>query len=151
MRSIGSRSLVLFFLFVFVGCATPPKLHTFEDSAVFSAPYDDVWSAVIETFADLNLPIDNMEKASGLITTDWISFTGTGKDYCDCGGAGISTVLSTEGRFNVFVRDEESSVRVKVNTTYRETRVFGDARSTVDCTSTGGLEARIHAEVGAKL
>jgi len=56
-----------------------------QKSFLIEAPFDKIWEAIIETFAELQLPIQNMEKASGLITTDWIDFKGqTNEDYCDC-------------------------------------------------------------------
>jgi len=108
--------------------------------------YDLVWTALIETFADLNLPIDNMEKDSGLITTDWIDFTGqTNEEYCDCGGLGINTEVERTGKFNVFVKKvTENSCEIKVNCIFERITRFGDSFPYKrKCLSNGNLEAEI--------
>lgn len=101
--------------------------------------------------AELNLPIDAMEKDSGLIATDWINFQGT-NEYCDCGSLGMYSETSRQGKFNVFVKDEANgSVRVKVNTIYRQTWSWGNMSGTKDCVSTGALESKIHDGVKQRL
>lgn len=69
MKKLLSLGLVLFLF----GCGTAPAPRQIQNSFPLPYPFEATWQAVIETFADLNLPILNMEKASGLITTDWIS------------------------------------------------------------------------------
>ena len=54
------------------GCASAPKTFNFNPVATIDAEYDDVWSAVVEYFAVSNLPIDTIEKDSGLIVTSWL-------------------------------------------------------------------------------
>lgn len=137
-----------------VGCATMPKPRLIDDTVSLSAPYDQVWEGVIETLAELNMPIDNMEKASGPVTIDWMSLVGTGnKEYCDCGGIGIASEKSREGKFNIFVKTDKASggTTVKGNAMYRQVRSFLDASSAVDCVSTGILEAKLHEKVKEKL
>ena len=88
-------------LMLVVGCATAPGKYSVVKDFPHSADYDKVWSAVIDTFAELNLPIANLEKASGLITTDWGEVPG---EFCDCGKPGLAQQSAPEGKFNVFVR-----------------------------------------------
>jgi hypothetical protein len=53
----------------------------------------------------------------------------------------------------VFVKEEgNGSVRVKVNTIYRQTRASNlTMPTTIDCVSTGSLESKIHIAVKEKL
>lgn len=150
---LGILFCIMTLVFSAAGCATAPKPRTVEKSFTYDNGYDAVWSAVVSVFAELNLPIANMEKDSGLITTDWIGFDGTkNDDYCDCGGAGITVEVSRKGRFNVFVKSlADGATSLQVNTTYQAVRTFGDAASTIQCYSTGSLEAKISDMVTDKL
>ncbi len=152
MRSIKASPLLM--LLVAVGCATAPKPRLIDDTAALSVPYDQVWTGVVETLAELSMPIDNMEKASGLVTTDWMNYRGTtNKEYCDCGGLGLTSERSREGKFNIFVKTDPATggTTVKVNTMFRQLRSFGDVSSTVDCVSTGTLESELLQKVRQKL
>lgn len=129
-----------------ISCATAPPPREIVSSFPIEKPYDSAWIAVVETFADLQLPIQNMEKDSGLITTDWIDFTGqTNEEYCDCGGLGINKEVERKGRFNVFVKKvNEDSCEIKVNCMFEQVIRFGEyAPSRRKCVSTGNLEAEM--------
>jgi len=130
--------------------ASAPKSHTFEKSMRTDGTFDQTWSAVIEVFADRNWAIQNMEKDSGLITTDWMSL-GSDSSFADCGGSGIASVAKREIRFNVLVREEESGARITVNATFRELRTFDNQVAYVDCTSTGNVEQLVHELVETSL
>jgi len=141
------------------GCATAPAPRQIVKAFTIEAPFDDVWVAVIDSFADMNLPIVNMEKDSGLITSDWIGYPRgkAGNVYCDCGGLGIWMELEREGRFNVFVRKiTENSCDLKVNCLYRQTiqpatAKGSDSIKVRNCVSTGKLEAEMFEIVESKL
>lgn len=137
----------------FFACASAPKARMIENSFSIESDYDSTWSAVIETFAELQLPIDNMEKDSGLITTDWIEFTGqTNEGYCDCGGLGINIEVNRLGKFNIFVRKTtEDSCQMTVNCMYEQTIKFADSISRRKCVSTGNLEREIFNLVTTKI
>ena len=134
-------------------CASAPAPRTIVNSFAIDAGYDSVWSALIETFAELQLPIDNMEKDSGLVTTDWIEFTGqTNEGYCDCGGLGINIEVNRLGKFNVFMKKvTEDSCQMTVNCMYEQTIRFGDTTSRRKCISTGNLEQEMYNLVVSKL
>ena len=149
-----TKVFVLFCLIFYLsGCATPPKPREIISAFPIERSYDLVWQAVIETFAELQLPVMNMEKDSGLIITDWIDLTGQGNtDYCDCGGLGINIELNRVGKFNVFVKKlAENSCEVKINTMYQQTIKFSDLISKRKCISTGKLEAEFYKLVNDKL
>ena len=44
------------------------------DTFVFDAPFDTVWGATVATIADKSLPIEAIEKESGIITTKQVTF-----------------------------------------------------------------------------
>jgi len=142
----------LFLCFGLICCATAPPPRQIISSFPIEKPYDTVWQAVIETFAELQLPIMNMEKDSGLIVTDWIDFTGQNNNgYCDCGGLGINIEVNRTGKFNVFVKKTgDNSCDIKVNTMYQQMLKFGDTISKRNCVSTGNLEAEIYNKVKEK-
>jgi hypothetical protein len=150
-------SVLIGFVCLAVGCGVPPVARTIVSSFPIDKPFDSVWGAVIETFAELNLPILNMEKASGLITTDWISFKGQDNiGYCDCGKLGLYVEIARQGRFNVYAKKvDEASCELKVNSVFqRITHMAFDRDPTPivgDCVSTGKLEAEIYRRVSEKI
>lgn len=154
-----TKILVLGFVCLFlIACATAPVPRQIVNTFPIEKSFDLVWQAVIESFAELQLPIQNMEKDSGLITTDWIDFKGQkNTDYCDCGGLGINVERSRNGRFNVFVKNiSKNSCEIKVNCIYQQTiqpvtAKAWDAISTRKCISTGKLEKDMFELIKSKL
>lgn len=146
--------LVLVCLFIY-GCATAPVPRQITKAFPIEAPFDDVWQAVIESFSDLQLPIDNMEKDSGLITTDWIDIKGQkNTDYCDCGGLGINIEQRRVGKFNVFVkRIAGDSCEIRINCMYEQTisDIYEKSFRRRKCVSTGKLEAEMFNLIKSKL
>ena len=153
MRNKGF-GLVLVCLFIY-GCATAPLPRQIVNTFPIDKPFDDVWQALVESFSELQLPIDNIEKDSGLITTDWIDFTGQkNTDYCDCGGLGMSIEQSRVGKFNVFVKKiTEDSCEIRVNCMYEQTiqEPITDVITVRKCVSTGKLEAAMFDLIKSKL
>jgi hypothetical protein len=121
----------------------PPASHRVDSSTSYpNADYDGVWEAVIETMAQLQYPITNMEKASGLVATDWMIFPRS-SSHLDCGWPGRGERMGDRwGRFNVFVRQSQPPL-LTVNTNFRTQICSSDGCYTVQCTSTGILEQSI--------
>ena len=132
-------------------CASAPAPRQIQNSFPIDQPFEKVWQAVIETFAELNLPIMNMEKASGLITTDWIDFRGQKDEtgYCSCGKAGFPfSEIERKGKFNVYVKKMgEASCEIRVNSSFEATAAYQDAIKRISCISTGNLEKEIYDRV----
>ena len=135
----------------------PPQPRKIQNAFPCDKPFDAVWQATIEAVAELNLPIGNLEKESGLITIDWINFPAQNpKDgYCDCGQLlpirqdeekrqkDYST-WDVRGHFNIFVkRLATGRCEIKINS------VFETGQRT--CVSTGRLEAGINRLIQKKL
>jgi len=145
--------------FGLICCAVAPAPRQIQNSFPIDKPFDAVWQSVIETFGELNLPIMNMEKASGLITTDWISFQGQKDEigYCSCGEAGFPFVeQDRSGRFNVYVKKiSDTASEIKVNAIFEQFSKdiwsrFGTTTKR-HCVSTGKLEAEIYKRVSEKI
>jgi hypothetical protein len=145
-------TLLIFLLLA--SCASSPVPRQIQNSFPIDQPFEKVWQAVIETFAELNLPIMNMEKASGLITTDWISFRGQKNEtgYCSCGRARFPlSEVERAGKFNVYVKKiDEDSCEIKVNSVFEKTAAYEDVVEKQFCVSTGKLEKEIYDLVLAK-
>jgi hypothetical protein len=149
---------IVFLCVGLTSCTVAPAPRQIVKSFPIDKTFDQVWTAVIETLSDLSLPIMNMEKASGLITTDFISFQGqTNEDYCDCGAPGASfTEIDRRGKFNVFVkRISDNSCEIKINSVFDRTSIYSlDKNSrpvTNPCVSTGKLEANIYKLITDKI
>jgi uncharacterized lipoprotein len=138
---------------ILAACASAPVARQIQNSFPVDQPFENVWTATIETFAELNLPILNMEKASGLITTDWIQLNDP--TMSDCGKQGVMS--SEQGRrvkFNVFVKTVGGDAcEMKINAMF-ETMVatYGNSGlSAQTCVSTGKFEKQIYDMVTAKV
>jgi uncharacterized lipoprotein len=136
------------------GCASAPRQHDYDKMFTYAEDYESIWKAVIATFAELNLPISNLEKDSGLVMTDWIDVGSTDFEgrACDCGKAGLATTLATRMKFNVFVRDDSGEgISVTVNVTSQQLRELLDEQKWFPCTSLGSLESAINVKISSHL
>ena len=150
------KASALVWLLVGVGalasCGAPAMQHQIQSSFPMTQDFDRTWSAVIETFADLNLPISNMEKASGLIVTDWIDY-GRDTSTMDCGKIGFPFIeVGRRGKFNVFVKsDGNGGTVMRVSSSFEITSSYENNVQRGVCYSTGALENRIRELVAGKL
>ena len=135
-----------------VACATAPVARNFENLAEYpGATFGEVWDLVIDVFGDRNWPIDELERDSGIITSDWTPADNV--SYQDCGGSGIfGRPQNHIGRFNIVVRESEVGVSMRVTTSWRATRtVIVEDEVDLTCVSTGVFERELHDEVGRRL
>lgn len=149
------RSLIVASMLA-AGCATAPTPREFDRMALIEgAPFDATWDRVIDVFGERVWPIDNVERASGLITTDWMIVSEGPELYMDCGRAGmLRTHRDHEVRLNVLVREAERGAEVTVNAAMRATAwddVDGHPIEIVNCVSTGVLEREIHEDINARV
>lgn len=121
-------------------------------------PFDAVWPAVVETFSDLNLPIDKVEKDSGLITTDWIGLNDIPKEeaksYMNCDyPRGIFAKTTRRVRFNIFIKKIGDESQLKINCQFEFIAHYTGpgGPKTYKCTSTGVFEKKIFNAVADKL
>ena len=126
------RRVATVLLAVLAACATAPMARQIDRTVtVPRADFGAGWDAVIDIFGERTWAIDNMERDSGLITTDWMIAGDMSGSYMDCGSAGLSSDR---------------------NHTHRTTRALGSgAGHLVQCVSTGVLEREIHEEVTSRV
>ena len=154
MKAHRHRICFLGIVILLTSCATaPPPAVTTHRQLEYDASFEEAWDAVIEAFAEHNIPIDNMEKDSGIITTDWFP---SSKDEMDCGSAGfLGYDRNRKARFNVFVHDSDSEmgrVEVQVNTAFQASRyVDNNLVGEVECSGKGILQKKFHDAIQARL
>jgi uncharacterized lipoprotein len=120
------------------------------------ASFDQTWNAVIDVFGEQNWPISELEKASGIVITDWLR---SSEDWTDCGSfKGGNTQYRISGlqlRFNVVVREADGGASVRVNTIHQgqAAQLWMGAWNSADatCLSTGLTEALVLSEVADAL
>ena len=86
-------------------------------------------------------PIVTIEKASGIIATDWME---SPREYADCGDAPLANQSATLVRINFVARAIDNATSVTVNTTFRVGRSFGGPGRVINCASTGEFERAVH-------
>lgn len=139
-----------------VACSTyeAPAEVAVNNQMVVNKSFDDVWSRATEYFANNNIPIKNVAKDSGLITTEYR--LSANSNYLDCGDGGIFSKIDDKllNLNTVVKRADTGGTDIRIN-------VFGSGRATptsltgsvsgssqtVDCRSTGQLEGEILAYV----
>ena len=155
MKRLVFVAILVLFVTVINGCAVAPKPRIIEKSFDLEYDYDAVWQSVIHTFAEHMYGIDNMEKDSGLITTDWHDLSNTLKSYADCGSGGLCTSTGRRVKFNIFLRKHSNNkVNLTVNCDFEELRdctALTGKMGFAQCVSTGELEARLYKEIMGKL
>jgi hypothetical protein len=136
------------------GCTTykPPTKRDFVKERTYTKSFDAVWTSLVDWFATNNIPIKNIDKASGLISTEY-NLRNHITESCDCGKSGFGVTVSNNviGNFNVLVRNPtDSTVKVNVSAFFKTTVVSSsfntsvpDQVTTTDCESTGYLEKAI--------
>lgn len=157
----------LFVFFIIQGCGTPKKAVTatvvqvVERERTVNRPFEAVWQSTIELLATYNMPIKNLDKTSGFISTDYKLITGNPLQYMYCAGAnstftGKVEMTSQGGNLNVLLRKiSDDSTKVSVNVFYScmsnkyryasliSTTYVLESSTRIDCTSTGNLEKAI--------
>lgn len=131
----------------------PPAPRTGTD---VTAPLAKVWDAVIDDFAERNIPVRTMDRASGFISAEPLR-TGTRATFgtspsklADCGRTPVGTYLQpTMATYNVLVRGD--SMRALVTATVRwTTPTPGQVGSVTECSTTGSWEAAFEDAVKAR-
>lgn len=150
---------ILAFCACLVGACTmmpsPQQTSTQQtnNAASIKPTFDSTWAAVLETMAELRLPIMETDKVAGVITTDWISFKNQNDEtgYCACGATKAPLVdVDRRGKFQITVVAKENAPEVRVSSVFEKISQFKDIVEHSPCTSTGRLEAEISKRVSAK-
>jgi hypothetical protein len=67
--------IVIVLILTLSGCASTPDPRPKEDTAFYLARYDKTWEAALMTLQEESIPIENMEKEKGLITTKFVNYS----------------------------------------------------------------------------
>lgn len=147
------------------GCAMPsmqPPTSTEQDySKSYNAEFTSVWDTAVDWFADNNIPIKNIEKDSGIISSEYS--LGASATQIDCGTLDPGDLFAMKGQsatanLNVLIRERSGLVSVKPN-------VFGSGAFTVHdimnnrevtmpidyCVSSGELERSLHTYLNSNI
>lgn len=155
MKRIYTVALFVLALGLVVSCAAykPPKIYQFDKTQTINKSFDEVWGKIIQWFGNNNSPIKTIEKASGLIATEYHLKADMIKQSVDCGESGFGQMVQTSeivGNFNIVVaKISENSTRVTINTFFSSIRLDAnfaggpDYRSKISCNSKGYLEKEI--------
>ena len=145
-----------------------PVVHTIEKERIINKSFDATWQSIIELLATYNMPIKNLDKNSGFISTDYKLVTGEISQYMSCEGAsstfsGKVELTNHGGNLNVLIKKiSDDSTKVTVNTFYSctsnkyryasliSTAYVFESSSKVDCSSTGILEKAIFDYISGK-
>ena len=131
---------------------SPPAEPTHETARTFEASYDEVWDAAVDWFSESNIPIGQIERASGLIASE--HQLGADDALINCGqiNPGDRRLVGADrtANLNVRVRESDQSVLVQVDVFGRGQFTFNDpmtnTRNTITaprCESTGDVESWI--------
>ena len=138
-------ALTLMALAVASCVSTPdtPNVYVVANQRTYERPYDNVWRHLMGFFAEGRLQIKTVEKASGIVYAENLTYREDA--FADCGDPGrAEDVVGGSAALNVFVeppRQGTTTTRVIVNTKFTQRREDHDlSRTTVDCNSTGVLE-----------
>jgi hypothetical protein len=133
--------LVLAFSCIAGACATAPQTYSVASTKTINDSYDHVWSGLVSFFTAGSIPLKTIEKDSGVIYAEGLSFT---NEEADCGKPGILVPVGRRMDLNVFVNQPHPGwVEVRVTTTFREIRRFDVSLFEVRCNSKGVVESAI--------
>lgn len=168
MKNLSKVIISLSFLFLLISCSArkqpvvqqAPRI--IQKERIISKPFDVVWQTAIEWFATHNTPIKNLDKSSGLISTEYSVSIGEASRYMELPSVrtqfvmGKSEISSYNGNFNVIIKKlGDNSTKINVNVffgaTINQFRSNGMLSSTytlassssVTCITTGALEREI--------
>jgi hypothetical protein len=122
----------------------PPEPPSPRDGTRVNASMGRTWDAVIDLFAERNIPIRTIERVSGIIATDRLSVGSEGREYADCGKLNRIRLRPEMANYNVLVRGDSTSSTVKVTVLWT---YLTDKGKNIDCSTTHvwemGLEEKV--------
>ena len=129
--STVSNALAIAALLTVAACVkvTPPKPAPVRPTVQVAAPFAATWDAVIDLFASRNIPIQTLDRSSGLIVAQMSVVPHRGAPaWADCGtrpalDQGTERIAPTHAEMNILVRsaDPGSTVRATVRWTHLTT------------------------------
>jgi hypothetical protein len=129
-------------------CYTPPPAGPApRDGLVIPVSAGRVWDAVVEQFAATSIPIQTMERASGIIVTTDLGLTAAnGLAWANCGEAMGSPVAPNHGSYNVLVRGDSATTTLRVTARW----TFQSDGATIECTTRNVYEPDLEAAIAQR-
>jgi len=130
-------------------CAHVPVKTDIETSRVFDADFERTWAAVIETSAQLVVPVESIAKDSGLLTLR--RTTAAPPDWMDCyeEEGNRAADYPQLARINIFVkRVSDRQTQVTVNSFFERSHVLPEQAG---CYSTERVEGLFFAGIARNL
>lgn len=127
------------------GCATiPPAPAPVRAATQVKASFDQTWAAAIDHFAEGNVPIATIDKASGLIATPELRVgPEESLKYADCGGTkAMGPYVATQAMYNILVRGDSARSTVKVTASW--------SGGPIPCNTKGAWETETEAAIKAR-
>lgn len=124
-------------------CVTAPATAPERAATPVSASTGKTWDAVIDVFAERNIPIRNMERASGFIATEPMGVDPReGEKWADCGGTIGVKFGATGATYNVLVRGDSTHATVRATVRWTTSQANDLMKTTTDreCTTRGVWE-----------
>ena len=116
-----------------------------------SSSFDRAWNGVIDVFTARNIPIRNIEKASGLVVTEPLLVNDrSATQWADCGNSMGIPLLPTNATYNVLVRGDSARANVRVTVRWMRAgaaRGFSTAQVVEECSTRGVWENSFESEV----
>jgi hypothetical protein len=136
--------LALFALLVGCVAPTPPPPAPIRDAAVVATDFQHTWDAAIDHFAEGNIPIATIERASGILATSRLSVgRELARQFSDCGKNEWGAArYATSVVYNVLVRGDSSGSTVRVTASW--------STPDMECSTTGAWEAATEEAIQAR-
>lgn len=143
------RAALVMVLLASAGCASAPKQAPERQPTPVAASFGRTWDAVIDIFAQRNIPIKTIDRSSGLIVAeqarvdDIENFTHCGKPSLLRAVAGAAVGMGGDGAmradYNILVRGDSARSTVRANARF--------ATPERECPSKGVFESQFEAAV----
>lgn len=130
---------------VAVGCAGAPDTVWFPTERVFPQSKDAVWTKVVRNLTSQGVPIQTIQKDSGVILATNVPVSAE-TAYLSC-GYGLSA--GTNLTINILVEDRGAETYVRINVSGNQLQIGPANRALVQCNSSGALENGLMAAIAA--
>ena len=120
----------------------PPGPPAPVPTAQVAASFGKTWDATVDVFTQNNVPIRNLERASGLIVAEVATVGSKGTAYADCGTDGMMARRPDRAFYNVVVRGDSNSSSVRVSARFMN--ALGD------CSTKGVFETDVENAIKAR-
>lgn len=141
------------------GQYVPPAPPAPRTATAVGASFNKTWETVVDAFAEQNIQIKTIDKASGIIAAEPQTLTTIAADsLADCGHSSTGTAMqdkmarSESATWNVLVRGDSARATVKATVRFGFVSLLNG--SAYECSSNGrwerGFEQRVKAAAEAK-